>query len=74
MPKCRKCPAEIVFAKTEGGKWMPLESRAINVFVVGDDKVARMVVGYEPHWPNCPGATELRKPRQLSLVPEDGDA
>lgn len=39
MPKCKKCDAEIVFVKTEHGRWMPVNAK-LERFVTIEHEVA----------------------------------
>ena len=75
MARCRKCPAEIVFAKTASGKWMPIDKVPNvdgNLADAGFDDEGTMLVApvdlftgpdatrYMPHWATCPAAEDFR--------------
>jgi hypothetical protein len=47
--ECRGCGAEIGFAKTKKGKWIPFDPP--------EDESQPV----EPHWSTCPNAEEFRK-------------
>ena len=67
MPKCRTCPALIVWAKTEKGKNIPLDAEPEKRFVIirndGDAPVVKLVETYQTHFVSCPNSNEHRRPR-----------
>jgi hypothetical protein len=50
--KCTVCGAEIKFITTPKGKKMPVEVTRVTVVTI----TGQIVIGYPPHWANCPGA------------------
>lgn len=67
MPaKCSSCGAEIVWAKTDSGKSMPLsikshEKRFVLRDPAGGEASTRMVETYLSHFADCPNAAQHRK-------------
>lgn len=68
MSKCRGCNAEIVWAKTQNGKNVPLDPRAIvySVAPFEGNLIAIQPVGHIPgekfmvsHFNTCPNANEF---------------
>lgn len=82
MSKCKSCGAEILFMKTELGKWMPLDPEPTyegNVMinraedtcsVVTDFKLLESLRGrlYLSHFKSCPNADEHRRPVRKDLA------
>jgi len=79
MSKCRKCKADIVFAKTERGKWMPYnvepDSNGTLVLIGSDNdgqplvKVADLFTTsdetrYMAHWATCSDPEFFRGKKQ----------
>lgn len=71
-PKCKGCGAEILWMKTELGKYMPVDLVKITVRLIcvttllDKDGVTHSnpkpgVIGWRPHWQTCPKAEEFRK-------------
>jgi hypothetical protein len=71
---CRSCKAEIVWAITESGRWMPLDAepnprgewrlfgdtpRAVHVEPERRAELAEQLM--VPHWATCPHADEHRR-------------
>lgn len=72
MPNCSSCGAEIMWAKTLGGKSIPLDMIAVangNVYLTGDvahvmhkNETAHINVPlYRTHFSSCPNAAKHRK-------------
>lgn len=66
--KCRGCGAEIIWAVTADGHWMPLDAKFEGRFVLErskrDDGTALIAVSratYVAHFATCPQADEFRK-------------
>ncbi len=73
MATCKSCGAEIFWAKTTGGKNMPLDANpAMNGNIALDGDTARVVepdmgaldARYTSHFATCPAASQHRKPRK----------
>jgi hypothetical protein len=75
--QCRSCNADVIWVKTEAGKWMPLNAEAVrpeegrNHFVIrGDTAIAipQLVFSDEPHYVShfstCPDAASWRRERK----------
>jgi len=64
---CRKCGRRILFGKTPTGAEVPLQARALQVYVVDKDpagKLTGVVVhrkAFESHFADCPHADHFRK-------------
>ena len=58
MPKCNSCGATINFTITSSGKYMPVELGVKEFIYKGE-----VVSGQIPHWQNCHGADDHRKPK-----------
>ena len=68
MSRCTSCNAEIVFAKTEAGKTMPVsmasgQKRIVLEHDADGTVLARVVSTYLSHFADCPNAPQHRKPR-----------
>jgi hypothetical protein len=68
MANCRSCGAEIVWAKTERGKAIPLDAKPEKRFVLEEvpmqrDRQARQVTTYVSHFATCPDADKFRSKR-----------
>lgn len=65
MAVCKGCGAEIVFARTDRGGHMPLDSRQTKIAtvrMVGNElEILQLVVGHVPHHITCPKADEFRR-------------
>lgn len=58
---CRYCPAKIRWVSTVKGKRMPVETEAQAFLMTDGEGRFKVVRGWAPHWPNCPGAKKARK-------------
>lgn len=78
MSACRSCGAEIIWARTENGKRMPLDAEATHIgdsselrglqsvtFVDGEYRCspARPMLVYVSHFATCPNAGSHRQAR-----------
>lgn len=66
MSNCRSCHAEIIWAKTESGKAMPLDAKPEKRFILfpgpdGNEDEAVAVDTYVSHFATCPNANQHRK-------------
>jgi len=67
LQPCRACNEPLIFALSDGGKWMPFNAkplRAFNLRQAEDGKwhaTATMV--YVSHFATCPNAADFRKPK-----------
>lgn len=69
MSTCRSCGAEIVWAKTEHGRTIPLDAKPERRFVLNAGEgisfdsttIARSVPTFGSHFATCPNADEHRK-------------
>lgn len=70
MARCQSCGAEIRWAETPGGKWIPLDAEPVsdgNVVVRETDGVPEAVVvaktagRYVSHFATCPNAKGHRR-------------
>lgn len=61
MATCRTCQAEIKFIRTEKGRQMPCEPKPVTVIT----SLGKTIKAFVPHWGNCSGATNHRKPRTV---------
>lgn len=78
---CKSCGAQILWARTQRGKRIPLDAvpqtRAVLVGTLRDDGNVSLVDTYMPHHATCSSADEHRNKtdkRQLSLLGEDDNA
>jgi hypothetical protein len=71
MSRCRSCNAEIIWARTESGKAMPLDAEPTedgNVKIVGGFAVVGGLQLLDPgprytsHFATCPNAAQHRRP------------
>jgi len=60
MPKCKFCPAELVWRKTKNDKTIPLEAGKVSIM----NKRGEIHSGEIVHWGRCPGTEEARKPTE----------
>ena len=76
MAKCKKCPAEIDWCRTEGGQWMPVDpgyNERGNLIELDDrgpqgETIVSPATLFNddpgrrrmPHWATCPNAEEFK--------------
>jgi hypothetical protein len=70
MPKCKSCGAEIKFVKMSSGKMMPVEIDETTI-IFQEAGSGYLYKGNIPHWANCPGADEHRKPKIVNQKVEN---
>ena len=62
--KCSSCGAEIMWAKTETGKNMPLSVKSKEIrFWINDVGQAVAMTVFLSHFADCPNAAQHRKPK-----------
>lgn len=62
--RCVFCPAMIRWLVTVKGKRMPVETEAQAFLMTDGEGRFKVVRGWAPHWPNCPGAEESKEGRE----------
>jgi hypothetical protein len=66
MTACRSCGAPIRWAYTVANRAMPLDAKAEQRLVIGDDGIARWTATYQSHFVSCPNAAEHRQSRSTT--------
>lgn len=73
ITRCRACEAEIFFAKTERGKWIPIDAKPnldgnLEIIAGGSPILALPVAPllppakrYKSHFATCPNAGQFRR-------------
>jgi ribosomal protein S27AE len=62
---CKKCGKDIILAKTQDGKWMPLDADTFQAWYLDENKgETRPFTAHKPHWATCPNADEFRKKKE----------
>jgi len=62
--RCRGCNKKLIWAKTPGGKFIPLDAVAPVYMKLGDGSFARHVEAYVSHFSTCPHANEFSSSKQ----------
>ena len=57
MPRCKSCDAEIKFIRTEKGRAMPVDIKAITVIT----SLGKTIKAFTPHWVSCSDASKHRR-------------
>ena len=89
-PKCSACGAELMFAKTEAGKWMPLDYGMNPSGIMAVARVGRTWVGariitdteplrrgetqVQPHWKSCASRMRAAEKRAAERAAKQGQA
>ena len=63
IKKCRSCDAPIIWKKTIGGKWIPLDATSEERFFLRG-QIAIVADAYTTHFMSCPNAAKHRKKKE----------
>lgn len=67
--RCKSCGASITWAKTRGGRKIPLDAKPAKRAVLSvdtitsDELIVDIVDAYTTHFETCPDAAKFRRPR-----------
>jgi hypothetical protein len=69
ITECRSCKAPIIWAKTQGGKLMPLDSLPQQRYVLEEREEGTVAI-YRPvfvsHFATCPNADQHRRKKEVT--------
>ena len=61
---CKGCAAEILWIRTEAGKFAPIDLKQKSFYVLVGDDSAALRKGHEPHFATCPNANRFKKKKE----------
>jgi hypothetical protein len=57
VDSCKGCGREILWGRTQAGKWVPVDPEFVSVY----DGAGHLVRGHIPHHATCPNVEDFRK-------------